>query len=106
MKKTLCIFLLLLVLLGCSSPKLENKSFKGELTLKASVIDIIEVDNSEYFYLLVEPKDDDHNSTLVLKSIKGQTKELFTKGNDYQFELNVIVDETSNRIEIEFIGFK
>lgn len=109
MKKILVSLFVLILLVGCTSGKVsvsDNTTFKNNISFFGVVIDMIDSSDSEGFNLVIEPVDSDHNSTILLKSKAGQTKEIFTKDKTYSFDIYVIVDSSSNRLELNLVSFE
>lgn len=109
MKKLLALLFTLVLLVGCTNGKAsvnDNTTFKNNISFVGTVKDMIDGSDSEGFYLLIEPFDTDHNSTILLKSKAGQTKETFTKDQTYTFTIYVIVDSSSNRFEMNLVAFE
>lgn len=99
--KKLLVFLVLLT--GCSAQSAQ--SFKQEIQIESTVIDLIETDQ-DYFYIMIEPVDTDHNSTLILKSLPGQTMEQFQLNSRYTFTIYTIAVSNSNRLELSMKSYK
>lgn len=108
MKKLFTLLFVLGLLVGCTNGKAsvnDNITFKNNISFSGTIIDMIDGSDTEGFYLLIEPIDTDHNSTILLKSKAGQTKEIFTKDQTYTFVIYVIVDSSSNRLELNLVSF-
>lgn len=109
MKKIFVLLFVLMLLVGCTNGKeKENNSttFKDHVNFSGTIIDMIDSSDSEGFFLVIEPTDSDHNSTIILKSTSGQVKETFTKDQIYLFNIYVIADTSSNRLDMSLVGFE
>lgn len=109
MKKLLTLLFILGLLVGCTNGKAsvnDNTTFKNNINFVGTIKDMIDGSDSEEFYLLIEPVDNDHNSTILLKSKASQTKETFMKDQAYTFTIYVIVDSSSNRLEMNLVTFE